>query len=57
MKTIPLNFMDLEAVELTFNELIHIEGGGFWKTVGYIVGALAVVAIAYYAPVVLALIN
>ena len=50
MKTIPLNFMELGAVELSLNELIHIEGGGFWRTLGYIVGIIAVAAIAYFAP-------
>ncbi len=46
--------MELGAVELSLNELIHIEGGGFWKTLGYIVGVIAVVAIAYYAPEIIA---
>lgn len=55
MKTIPLNFMELGAVELSLNELIDIEGGGFWKTFGFIIGALAVCAITYYAPVILSL--
>jgi len=54
MKTIPLNFMELGAVELSLNELIHIEGGGFWRTLGYIVGVIAVAAIIYYAPAVIA---
>ena len=36
------------------NELITIEGGGFWRTVGQIVGVLAVAAIIYYAPAVIA---
>jgi hypothetical protein len=53
MKTIPLNFMELGAVELSLNELIHIEGGGFWRTLGIIIGVIAAVAIAYYSPAVL----
>ncbi len=46
--------MELGAVELSLNELIYTEAGGFWKTLGYIVGIIAVAAVAYYAPVVVA---
>ncbi len=45
--------MELGAVELSLNELIHIEGGGFWRTLGIIIGVIAAVAIAYYSPAVL----
>ncbi|WP_164847844.1 hypothetical protein [Sandaracinomonas limnophila] len=55
MKNNPINFMELGAIELTLNELIQIEGGGFWRTVGQIVGVAAVVAIIWYAPAIIAL--
>ncbi len=57
MKKNLLNLSELGTVELTLNELVEMEGGAFWKTVGFIVGALAVLAIAYYAPVVIALLS
>lgn len=57
MKKNLLNLSELGAVELTLNELVEFEGGSFWKTLGYIVGAVAVVAIAYYAPAALILLK
>ena len=41
------NIFDLRqmnAQELTFEELINIEGGGFWHTLGIILGIATVVA-------------
>ena len=41
------NMFDLRQMqvqELTFEELLHIEGGGFWHTLGVILGIATVVA-------------
>jgi hypothetical protein len=41
------NMFDLrhmQAQELTFEELLNIEGGGFWHTLGVILGIATVVA-------------
>ena len=41
------NIFDLrqmQAQELTFEELLTIEGGGFWHTLGVILGIATVVA-------------
>jgi len=41
------NIFDLkqmQAQELTFEELLQIEGGGFWHTLGVILGIATVVA-------------
>ena len=41
------NIFDLRqmnAQELTFEELMNIEGGGFWYTLGVILGIATVVA-------------
>jgi hypothetical protein len=41
------NLFDLrqmQANELTFEELLTIEGGGFWHTLGVILGIATVVA-------------
>jgi hypothetical protein len=41
------NIFDLRqmnAQELTFEELINLEGGGFWHTLGIILGIATVVA-------------
>jgi hypothetical protein len=41
------NMFDLrqmQAQELTFEELLNIEGGGFWHTLGIILGIATVVA-------------
>ncbi len=43
------NMFDLkqmEAQELTFEELMTIEGGGFWHTLGVILGIATVVVTA-----------
>jgi hypothetical protein len=34
----------MQAQELSFEELLHIEGGGFWHTLGVILGIATVVA-------------
>ena len=41
------NIFDLrqmQAQELSFEELLNIEGGGFWHTLGVILGIATVVA-------------
>ncbi|MFM6947669.1 MAG: hypothetical protein ACKOWQ_01520 [Aquirufa sp.] len=48
-----LNLSLMGATELSYFESLTIEGGGFWKTLGFICGVAAVVALVFYAPVVL----
>lgn len=50
MKKKALNFSEFGTMELSQFELIHIEGGGFWKSLGKIIGAVAAVAAILYAP-------
>jgi hypothetical protein len=43
------NIFDLrqmQAQELTFEELLQIEGGGFWHTLGVILGIATVIVTA-----------
>lgn len=50
MKKKALNFSEFGTIALSPLELIHIEGGGFWGTLGKILGAVAAVAAILYAP-------
>jgi len=43
------NIFDLrqmQAQELTFEELLNVEGGGFWHTLGVILGIATVIVTA-----------
>ncbi len=50
MKTNSIYLSELGTMELSLNELIQIEGGGFWSTLGKILGVVAAVAAVLYAP-------
>lgn len=50
MKTNSIYLSELGTMELSLNELIQIEGGGFWNTLGKILGVVAAVAAVLYAP-------
>ena len=48
-----LNLSLMGATELSYFESLSIEGGGFWKTFGFICGVAAVIALVIYAPAII----
>ncbi|MHA8065184.1 hypothetical protein V7S76_00750 [Aquirufa sp. ROCK2-A2] len=48
-----LNLSLMGATELSYFESISIEGGGFWKVLGFICGVAAIAALCVYAPVLI----
>jgi hypothetical protein len=46
MKNNMFDLNQMKVQELSFEELMHIEGGGFWKTLGIILGIATVTAVA-----------
>lgn len=47
MNRIMLDLSLCNSVELTFDEMLSIEGGGFWGTLGIILGVAVAVASIY----------
>lgn len=52
-----LNLSLMGATELSYFESLSIEGGGFWKTLGFICGVAAIAAVIIYAPAILAVLS
>ncbi len=47
MKNEWITLQNFNAYELSWQEQMHLEAGGFWEVFGIVCGVLAVVAIIY----------
>ena len=54
MKKSVLDLGNFNTIELHFDEMMLIDGGGFWKIVGGICAVALIVVCAIYVPALLA---